>query len=78
MKKRFDIELGKIFQDLRKGRNMSQQYVADRLNVSRSGLASWEQGRNGISADDFFKLCDFYGVDPNDISKRLDKYLYMK
>ena len=78
MKKRFDVELGKVFKELRKGRNMSQQYVADRLNVSRSGLASWEQGRNGVSADDFFKLCEFYDVDPNEIGRKVSKYLYMK
>ena len=76
MRKVFDVELGKIFQEIRKSREMSQQYVADRLHVSRSGLASWEQGRRGLSADDFFKLCEFYNVDSNEIAAQVKNYLY--
>ena len=78
MGKKFDSELGKVFQDIRKSHEMSQQYVADRLHVSRSGLASWEQGRRGLSADDFFKLCEFYNVDPNEVAEKVKKYLYSK
>ena len=76
MKRTFDVELGKIFQKIRNERNMSQQYVADRLHVSRSTIASWEQGRRGLSADDFFKLCEFYNVNPNDIGNSVKNYLY--
>ena len=78
MKTVFDVELGKLFQQTRKEHGMSQQYVSERLNVSRSAVANWEQGRNTINADIFFRLCDVYNVDPNEIVKHVRKYLYMK
>lgn len=78
MKRLFDIELGKLFQNIRNQHDMSQQYVADRLNVSRSTVASWEQGRRSLSADDFFKLCEFYDVNPNEIANKVKRYLYKK
>lgn len=76
MAKVFYKELGKIFADARKSHSYSQQYVADRLKVSRSLVSSWEIGDRCIYMDDFYRLCDVYNLDPNDVAERLKRYLY--
>lgn len=76
MKRLFDIELGKLFQNIRNQHDMSQQYVADRLKVSRSLVSSWETGERNLYMDDFIKLCDIYNVDPNEVSNKVKKLIY--
>ncbi|MDR2519492.1 MAG: helix-turn-helix transcriptional regulator [Eubacteriaceae bacterium] len=57
-------ELGSILQKLRKGRNLTQQQVADYLGLrNRSTLGSWELGKTEPSIEVFTKLCSLYGVE---------------
>ena len=72
------VELGKLFRELRHSYNMSQQYVADRLGVTRACYANWEQGRRIIDFEMFLKICDVYNADPNEISNKVRKYIYKK
>lgn len=76
MAKTFYKELGKIFASIRKSHSYSQQYVADRLKVSRSLVSSWETGERNLYMDDFIKLCDIYNVDPNEVSNKVKKLIY--
>ena len=57
---------------------MTQQMAANRLGVSRSALANWEQGRRNIYIEQFVKLCEIYSVNPDTILLDLRKYLYSK
>ena len=72
----FYTELGKELQSIRKSLGMSQQIVADRMKVTRSCVANWEQGQRQINIDDIYKLCDIYNIDINELTKRVRKYLY--
>lgn len=76
MAKVFYKELGQIFASIRKSHSYSQQYVADRLKVSRSLVSSWETGERNLYMDDFYKLCDIYNVDPSEVSEKVKKHLY--
>lgn len=47
----------------RKSNNDTQESLAVKLNVSRSLVAKWEQGRSFPSLDDLNKICDIYSLD---------------
>lgn len=76
MNNNFYVEVGKALQEARQSKNYSQQDVADRLKVSRSTVASWEQGRRSIYMDDLYRIADILGVDVNDLVKTARKYLF--
>lgn len=72
----FYKELGLIFKDVRTEHNMSQQDVADRIGVTRSCYANWEQGIRSIDMVSFYKLCNVFLLDPNDVINKVRRYLY--
>lgn len=76
MPKRFYKELGVLLKEERIRHSMSQQDVADRIKVSRGTVANWETGRRVIYIDDLFRLCDMFGIDPNELTDKVKRYLY--
>lgn len=48
MIKTFDKKLGEKLTAIRVERDLSQQYVADRMNLSRSAISYYELGRRTI------------------------------
>lgn len=50
------IEIGKRIRQAREERGMSQQEVADRLNISRPQFTHYENGRNLIGLESLLKL----------------------
>lgn len=78
MTKKFYIELGKALQKARENAGMTQQMVSNRLGVSRSAIANWEQGRRNIYIEQFVKMCEIYSVNPDDILIDLRRHLYSK
>ena len=55
--------LGDWIQAARRAAGLSQAALADRLNVSRSSLQNWEQGRREIGALTLAKLAGAVGAD---------------
>ena len=47
---------------LRKERNLTQNQLADALNVSQSTIASWEKGTRQPTTDFIPTLAEFYGI----------------
>ncbi len=56
---------------LRKDKNLSQQQIANELNIKRSTYSNWESGQVMPSVDTLRKICDTFGVH---ISQLLDDY----
>jgi len=52
----------KIIRKLRKERNLTQQKVADHLQIDRSTYAYYESGRSRMNIDVVVKLVHFYKV----------------
>ena len=48
--------------DYRNKMNLSQEYVAEVLGVSRSAVTQLESGQRKISSDEVVKLCELFGV----------------
>lgn len=56
---------------LRKDKKLSQQYLADKLEVSRATIGHWEIGRSEPNMKELVKVSNFFGctldylIDPN-------------
>ena len=53
---------------LRKGRNCTQQQLADAIGVCRSAIANWETGQQIPSTRSLIALADFFGCSLNDLT----------
>lgn len=47
--------------------NMTQEEMANALNISRQTYAAYESGRSEIKAAHFVAFCEITGFSPNDI-----------
>ena len=48
--------------EIRKEKNWTQRYVAEKINKSNTGYASWEQGLAEPGIEDLRKLCNVYDI----------------
>ena len=54
--------LGEKLKKLRKARGLSQEQLADQLNVSRQAISKWELGESIPDTENLILLSKFYGV----------------
>lgn len=47
---------------------LTQEQVAEMMEISPTTLSGWENGDRRIKADDFKRLCDIYNVSMDAIS----------
>jgi len=47
---------------LRKEKGLSQEEVADRLNVSRQTISKWETGQSTPDFDKIIPICELYEI----------------
>ena len=56
-------DLGHKIRELRKSRDMTQQELADKLNLSRSQISNLEKGRRSLNLDQLNIICDVFKID---------------
>ena len=78
MANNYTLKLGEKLTAIRIEKGMSQQEVADRLNVSDVTISRYEKGQRDISMPTFFKLCDIYQIDAYKLLDEVRKYVYKK
>lgn len=61
------MDLGNKLKELRTQRHLSQEIVAQKLDVSRQAVAKWESNASKPSTANLVSLCEFYGVSLNDL-----------
>lgn len=54
---------GSFFRDLRKEKHLTQEQLAEKLNVTGRTISRWETGSNMPDLDILIELADFYEVD---------------
>ncbi len=59
--------LGEALKAHRQQSGMTQEYVAEALNVSRQAVSKWETGSAEPSTSNLLALARLYGVDPGDL-----------
>ena len=68
------VEFGKRIRDERAKLGMTQEELADDLNISHGHLNKIEKGKEGCSIDLLLELSDFFGVSTDFllVGKRID------
>ena len=56
------LSIGHKIKILRKGRKLTQQELADKLQVNRSSISNYEINRRIPPVKELQKICDFFGV----------------
>lgn len=63
------MNFGKNLQNFRKAKNLSQEDLADRMEVSRQALSKWESGSGYPEAEKLIKLCTILDCSLDDLIK---------
>ena len=61
------MNIGEKLYELRKGKNLSQEEVADKLNVTRQTISKWETNQSTPDFDKIKPLCDLYGITADEL-----------
>lgn len=64
--------LGETLRLHRERCNMTQEFVAQRIGVSRQAVSKWEQGTSEPSTTNLIKIARVYDVDPADLLKGVE------
>lgn len=61
------MNLGERLFELRKAKNLTQDDVAERLNVTRQTVSKWETNQSTPDFDKIVPLCELYEISPNEL-----------
>ena len=56
------MEFNEKLQELRKGKGLTQEELAEKLFVSRTAISKWESGRGYPSIDSLKELARYFSV----------------
>ncbi len=63
--------LGEVLRKYRTERNMTQEFVAEALGVSRQAVSKWEKGISDPSTSNLLALAKLYGVSAEELLKEV-------
>ena len=61
------MNLGNKLLDLRKSKHLSQEEVAEKLDVTRQTVSKWETDQSTPDFDKIVPLCELYGITPDEL-----------
>ena len=61
------MSLGERLYNLRKNKNLSQEEVADKLNVTRQTVSKWETDESKPDFDKIVPICELFGIDSKEL-----------
>lgn len=61
------MNIGEKLFELRKSRNLTQDDVAEKLEVTRQTVSKWEPNQSTPDFDKIVPLCELYGITPNEL-----------
>ena len=64
--------LGEILKEHRTRCQMTQEFVADHLGVSRQAVSKWENGTSDPSTSNLLALAKLYGISAEALLKSID------
>lgn len=65
--------LGEILREKRVEKNMTQEFVAEQLGVSRQAVSKWESGKTDPSTSNLLSLCKLYGIEANKLLASIEQ-----
>lgn len=73
------MDLGKKIMTMRNEKNLSQEQLAEKLNLTRQTISNWENGKFYPDIDSLVNLSKFFNVSLDDLLSYDDKVLdYLK
>ncbi len=66
------MNIGEKIYNLRKKKNLSQEELANILNVSRQSISKWETGESTPDLDKIVPLCNFFEISTDEFLKGKD------
>ncbi|MDR0828971.1 MAG: helix-turn-helix domain-containing protein [Prevotellaceae bacterium] len=57
------MAIGNNIRKIRTAKNISQQVVADNLDIDRRTYSAWESGTQSVKSDYIPRLAEFFGVE---------------
>lgn len=61
------MSIGQRLLDLRKSKQLSQEEVANRLNVTRQTVSKWETDQSMPDFDKIIPICELYGISADEL-----------
>ncbi|MGA4440557.1 helix-turn-helix domain-containing protein [Psychrobacter celer] len=61
------IAFGKRVREVRKGKGISQEKLAEMAGIDRSYMGNIERGEKNVTLKKVYEICDALGVDINDL-----------
>ena len=65
--------LGEVLKEHRLRCQMTQEFVAERLSVSRQAVSKWENGTSDPSTSNLLALAKLYGISAEDLLKQVQQ-----
>lgn len=65
--------LGEILKEYRTRCQMTQEFVAESLGVSRQAVSKWENGTSDPSTSNLFALAKLYGVSVEELLRDMER-----
>ena len=74
------VEIGKFIAECRKSKNMTQNQLAEMLNISNKSISKWENGSCLPDPSLYEPLCDILGITINELfaGQRIEKEDYQR
>ncbi len=66
------IIVGKVIQEFREKKNLSQEVVSGLAGIGRTHLSAIERGVRKPTLETFFKICDAMDVKPSVVIKEIE------
>lgn len=66
------ITVGKVLQEFRSERGLSQEVVSGLADIGRTHLSAIERGVRKPTLETFFRICEAMDVSPSVVVKRLE------
>ncbi len=67
------MNIGNKLYELRKDQNLSQEEVAEKLNVTRQTISKWETNQSMPDLDKIVPICELYGISSDTLLKGTTK-----
>jgi transcriptional regulator with XRE-family HTH domain len=61
------VNIGEKLYELRKGKNLSQEEVAEKLNVTRQTVSKWETNQSSPDFDKILPICELFEISTEEL-----------
>ena len=61
------MNLADNLKKIRKDNNLSQEQLAEKLNVSRQSVSKWESGQSYPEMDKVIQICNLFNLNINEL-----------